>query len=408
MKITFIWPPERVFTGSLFKHYTYFGETIGYLNELNKYDINVMDCGVKQYSYSDLYKAAQSDVVIIYVETYTIKSAKDIITFMKSSNPQLKVVVYGTACCYIPQYFAKDKDIDIVVYNSNWEVAIQRYLDYLYDKTNKLCDVYHRQHEEVIYYKPGELIDESKWGLPPLDLLPVEDYFKVRGKRQLELAVNKGCGYNCALCAEKMTFGHRDYRRSIDSIIEFIKGIDFSYDTLYFDSTTFTFNKDWVKKLCIRIIDEGLKVKWRTVTRIDSIDDEIIELMAKAGCYKISFGVETLSDDLQNNINKVIKFEDIKNSFDMVQKYGIVPRALIILGLPNQTNKQFRDTFEMLKSLNCEIRVKEYIPYNELLNDEIVNDEIINRFDRHKYYCENMQDMNKQEYMRYLFGGEDL
>lgn len=410
MNVLFVWPPERVFTGSLFKHFTYFGETIGYLNHTNSYNISVIDAGVKQYSYSEFYKeAVTSDVIIIYVETYTIQSSIDIIDFFRATNPDVKIIVYGTACCYIPLYFASNNQIDVIIFNSNWEKAIENYLMYLQGKKAKvdLTDIYIKIEGKLIKCPIGETLPAESWGFPAIELLPIDNYFQVRGKKQIELTVNKGCGFNCAFCSEKMVYGHKDYRRSVNSIISFIKNVNIKYDTIYFDATTFTFDRDWVDHLCDSLIKENLKIKWRTVTRIDSVDEELIKKMSEAGCYKISFGIETIETDIQNNINKHINIKKIEECFSTAKRNNIIPRALIIIGLPEESRDGFLKTYNFLREIGCEIRVKEYIPYNEILNDQMVNNEIINRFDRSRYYYNGIKDMDSKEYMKFIFDGDD-
>lgn len=409
MRVLFIWPPEKIFTGSLFKHYTYFGETIGYFSKQKKYHIDVLDCGVKQYSYSELYNAVQADVVIIYVETYTIKSAVDLAEFCKASNRKVTVIAYGSACCYIPKFFAKNENIDVVVYNANWEQGIDLYLNYINGNItiDKLKNIYFSNGKEILMCQKGDFFEPQDWGVPDLDLLPIQDYFKVRGKKQIELAVNKGCGYNCKFCSEKVLYGHKDYRRDVNSIINFIKNITIDYDTIYFDSTTFTYNRDWVIKLCNQLIKENMTIRWRTVTRIDALDEELVSIMASAGCYKISFGVETLNEELQAGVYKKIELNNIIKAFNLVKKYNIIPRALIILGLPGQSGNDFKETYETLKKLECEIRVKEYIPYNEILNDDKINDIVIKRLDRSRFYYQDMEGLSPEQYMKYLYDNGD-
>lgn len=411
MNISFFWPPEKIFTGSLFKHYTYFGETIGYILSQG-FKVNIYDCGVKQYSYQELYYVIkESDIIVMYIEIYNILSANELISFIKQINDEIPVIVYGTACCYIPKYICAKMAADAVVYNSNWETAIRKFIEYCYSGKKVKCylsDIYIRNEENQIIKCPeGELLKANEWGFPPLDILPMQDYFRVRGKRQIEISVNKGCGYNCSFCSERNIYGKIDYRRDIDSILEYLENISIDYDNIYFDSTTFTFNEKWVYKLCKEMSNCRTTYRWRTVTRIDAVNEELLFHMRNAGCYKISFGIETLSSTMQEKINKRIGLEKIEKVFNACNKFGIIPRALIIIGLPGQTRNDFVYTYRKLKEMNCEIRVKEYLPYNEILKDESLTLEIVKRFDRSKFYPENVVDMPPSDYMSYIFEGRD-
>ena len=66
-----------------------------------------------------------------------------------------------------------------------------------------------------------------------------------------------------------------------------------------------TVKNPWVIKLCSELISSGKPIlPWKTCTRLDCIDEELITLMGKAGCTRISVGVESISPDIQKRIKK--------------------------------------------------------------------------------------------------------
>src|SRR5690606_32787793 len=127
----------------------------------------------------------------------------------------------------------------------------------------------------------------------------------------------------------------------------------------------------------------------------------------QAGCYKISFGVETLSNHLQKDILKPIAIKRLKRTFELCHKYGIIPRALIMIGIPGQTKEDIEDTFARLSEWNVEIRAKEYFPYNDVLRNPDVSMDDIRKFDRSIFYHYPIEGIDYPQFLNLLYGNKD-
>lgn len=142
--------------------------------------------------------------------------------------------------------------------------------------------------------------------MPQLDLLPITDYLRI-GNGELHITACKGCPFNCEFCNEVYVSTGKLRYRNTQQIVEYLTEIAASYGatSAYLDSSTFTYNKEWVIKLCSELISSGKPIlPWKTCTRLDCIDEELITLMGKAGCTRISVGVESISPDIQKRIKK--------------------------------------------------------------------------------------------------------
>ncbi len=242
-------------------------------------------------------------------------------------------------------------------------------------------------------------MNPKDWPHPPLDLLPLEEYKKLSGENQLEIGVQKGCLFNCSFCAEKSMIPEpKIYSRDPQNLVSFISrniGSEF-----YLDATTFTQEEDWALKVCHEIQKLDAPVRWKTVTRIDKINEKIALEMSRAGCYKIGFGIETLSESLQKRINKPIKLEQIKNSLEILKGNKIIPRAFLILGIPKQTREDIQYTQEKLDELGVEFRWKEYVPFEKIPFAKTISD--FDEFSRDNYRMYNIPGLAKKEYIKLL------
>ena len=120
--------------------------------------------------------------------------------------------------------------------------------------------------------------------------------------------------------------------------------------------------------LCEEIISRKSNIKWKCCTVPQLIDQKLIKLMANSGCFRISFGVETLSPKLQKLLPEIkrINVSRLKKVFEWCKKSNIEINWLIMVGLPGEDWNDFRFTVEKLKEIGGIIRPAFYVPYDRI------------------------------------------
>jgi radical SAM superfamily enzyme YgiQ (UPF0313 family) len=162
-----------------------------------------------------------------------------------------------------------------------------------------------------------------------------------------------GCPFRCNFCAiAKVPYKQRTAKHVFNEILEcynryHVREIDF------FDGT-FTANKKVVEELCKMIINEKLDISWSCRTRIDRVDDELLELMSKSGCKRIYYGIESSDDKVIINICKDITINGVREAIDKTRKHKIAPLGFFMIGNPGDTKEGFLKSIELAKSLNLE------------------------------------------------------
>ena len=147
----------------------------------------------------------------------------------------------------------------------------------------------------------------------------------------------------------------------------------------------FTLNKIEAYKLCKAIINNGKKIKWSCTTRPDLLDDEeLIKIMAEAGCIKVAVGIESISRSDLEAIDKRYNSDLISNGIDLLNKYGIDYKALVMFGVPNQTQESILYTIEFLRKMGLKIRPTAYTPFYEMNHN--MTAEQISKYDKRTYY----------------------
>jgi radical SAM superfamily enzyme YgiQ (UPF0313 family) len=143
---------------------------------------------------------------------------------------------------------------------------------------------------------------------------------------------------------------------------------------IYFINDNFTLRKEKTKELCKLIIESKLNLEWVCDTRVDLVDDELLELMSKAGCRVIWFGVESGSPRILKRIGRNTNPEQVEAVFKLCKKHKIKTACSFMLGLPDETLDDMEESLKFAKKIGpdfCQFNIFIAYPdskiYNELL-----------------------------------------
>jgi len=108
----------------------------------------------------------------------------------------------------------------------------------------------------------------------------------------------------------------------------------------------YTVDRRKVIEFCEALIATGEPFAWGCSARTDSVDDDLLGLMARAGCKGIFFGVETGSPRMQKIINKKLDLEEAREHISSADHHGISTAVALIMGFPEETRSDLRDSVE--------------------------------------------------------------
>ena len=164
------------------------------------------------------------------------------------------------------------------------------------------------------------------------------------------LISSRGCNGNCTFCCNRAYWGKQRY---VD--FKFLKTqLDYYYANgiVFFDvyDDNFTENQDLVYEFTKYILDNNMDIHWWCSSRVDSVDIHLLKAMKQAGCFMISYGVESGSQQILNNIKKGIKIERILKAGELAKQVGLDFRVTISIGHTGENMKTIQET---IKLLNC-------------------------------------------------------
>ena len=189
--------------------------------------------------------------------------------------------------------------------------------------------------------------------MPLHHLLPLDKYRipMVKGTYTF-IVTSRGCTAGCKYCIKHVSYQYSIRVRSPESIMKELWELNrLGIHTVHMYADLFTVNRDQVVGLCNLIIKERLKVKWQCNSRVDYVDEEMLQLMGKAGCWMIAWGIESANEQILKKAAKGYRLEQAPRALKWAHEAGIQNTGYFIVGLPGETVETIKDTIALAKKL---------------------------------------------------------
>jgi radical SAM superfamily enzyme YgiQ (UPF0313 family) len=185
---------------------------------------------------------------------------------------------------------------------------------------------------------------------PDRGLLPLGRY-RALGM-PISLTTSRGCPFKCIFCAGRKMVGARVRYRSPRRVVNEMAHLNnLKFHQINIADDLFTANRTHCLAICNEIIQRGLKMRWTSFARVDTVSEEILSRMKAAGCSAVSFGIESANSEILKTIKKGITREQVVDAVEMCQRAGVTPFASFILGLPGETPQSIRETLDFGRQL---------------------------------------------------------
>ena len=211
--------------------------------------------------------------------------------------------------------------------------------------------------------------------------LPVPNYEILTRKKisnMLPVQVGRGCNHACSFCSIACLYKGRYMVRPLEDVIRDIKKIkSLGYKKFYIIDDNLVANPDYLRELCAHI--KPLKMKWSSQCTMNlAKDKELLKIVADAGCEILSLGIESISQEGLDKLNK--KWLKVSEHEELIKNFsdeGIMVSAEMIIGTDGDTIEGIKKTFDFIQKVKLPL-VRVYIltpipsttMYSELKNSQ--------------------------------------
>lgn len=339
-KADYYWPPQDLIYLS------------GILDE--RFDVRVLDAIVRRLSPQKCLEeilGVDPAAVIFTTGTATLKSDIRLIERLKAARPSVRAVASAGILKFIGGEFMEAHPAADAALLDFGESDIVPYLE---GRPGPWKSLLVRENGRIVASdaRPGR---EYAVPVPRHDLFDFQAYRIPIAKRFpfTVVVASLGCPFRCGFCTAG-AFGYRV--RPVDNVLEELRVLArLGVKEILFQDPTFTVNKRRVVDLCGKMAAEGFAFTWSANAHLDTLDEDQIATMKKAGCHTVSVGIESGDDEMLKQYSKMITTDEITAKVALLNRFKIKVLGYFILGLPGETRESAERTIALAKRLKLDI-----------------------------------------------------
>ncbi len=199
--------------------------------------------------------------------------------------------------------------------------------------------------------------DPSTLPYPARDLLPNHAYRYLFATRRgfTTMISSRGCPFRCTFC-DKSVGGSRWRARSatdvVDELVEVRQRYGIKFVNFYDDN--FTLRRHRVMEICEEILNRNVDLEWKCEGRVDSVDTEMLQLMRRAGCRVVAYGVESANQETLELLRKDITVDQAHAAFASTRDAGLRSLAYMILGAPGENRLEVQKSIRFCRDIGAD------------------------------------------------------
>lgn len=347
-----LWPPVSL-------------ATVGAVLEHNGFQARIIDCPASEVTWEKLgevIKEFSPQLVIWSTGTPSIDNDLSLAAFIKKINSTTVTAVFGTHVTALDRRCMDEYlQLDFILRNEP-ELTALDLVRAVQDRKpfDTIAGLTFRSGAGEIISNPSRPFIEDLDSLPypAWHLIDTSRYrLPFSNEQFLIIAPLRGCPFNCSFCTCQTYYGKKLRKRRVENVIKEIEYdiAQFSVKNFFVWAETFVVDKHYVEQLCRAIIAQRLAISWTCNSRVDTVDAALLKLMKQAGCWMISFGIESAEQTILDEVQKETTIEQARDAVRWAHDAGIKAVGHIIFGLPGETAATIKKTMRYAKKLGLDL-----------------------------------------------------
>ena len=300
------------------------------------------------------------DFVGFSLTSFTLKNSKELARMIKEKNKNCRIVVGGPWVTMRGKEILENEEFDFGIYGEG-EITLPELIENYRNrkKLDEIKGLIFRDKNKIILNEPRPFIEDlDSVPYPAYQIVNMDDYARGRSiyvdREPVDyICATRGCPYACAFCSSKEIWKRKYRMRNPVKVVDEMEYMMKKFKTkgFHFRDDNLTVNRRFVLELCEELKKRKLPIKWMCESRVDTLDEEIIEKMKESGCSGMWFGIESGSQKVLDYLNKGIALNRIRKTIKLCQEYGLRVGGSFMLGVPIETRETIKKTVDFAKSL---------------------------------------------------------
>ena len=280
------------------------------------------------------------ELVGISSHTETYPNALAIAALVKAHDPAITVLFGGPHASILPLEALREPVVDYVAVGEGEQTAAEliRALEGGAEPAAiaAIAGLGHTVGGAPALNPPRQPLDAAQIGRPARQLLSLEFYEDAHNV----LAARGGCPYHCPFCSASYIWGGHRRMRPVADILDEVDEVirDYGAQYVFFVDDILTLDRRWLNDLMDAIEERGGGFTWGCATRVDRVDEEMLQRMAATGCTGIQFGIESGAQEILDSV-KGIRKEDALEAVRCAVAAGINVTCSFMIPFPDDNDE---------------------------------------------------------------------
>lgn len=201
-------------------------------------------------------------------------------------------------------------------------------------------------------------LDLQPW--PARDAIDLHRYVETwrthHGSGSVNFITARGCPFRCNWCSHQV-FGQSHRRRDPVLVVDEVEWLLHTYapEIVWISDDVFTINHAWLRTYASEMRCRSLRIPFECISRADRLNEEMLDLLAELGCFRIWIGSESGSQRILDAMDRGVKVEQVQNAVRMSRERGIQSGMFLMWGYEGEELEDIEATIKHVSTSQPDI-----------------------------------------------------
>ena len=249
------------------------------------------------------------------------------------------------------------------------EATMEELMTALCDGEDRYSSNWRERIAGIAYLDDGQLrqnmprtqiadLDAQPW--PARHAIDIQRYVQTwrthHGKGSINFITARGCPYKCRWCSHQV-YGQTHRRRNPLKVVDEVEWLlgEYTPEMVWVSDDVFTINHAWLREYAGEMRRRGLRIPFECISRADRLNEEMLDLLAELGCFRIWIGSESGSQRLLDSMDRGVKIEQVQNAIAMSRARGIQSGMFLMWGYEGEQMEDIEATIQHVRKSQPDI-----------------------------------------------------